>query len=233
MGDGRTCPTMATCGFRTSPMAGFRIAMATGLMSPTTAGLGLAMSRGDGRRITMGAGSRTGVHGRGGLARSMRGYNPFWSPAYVSFFGWGEGFGFGVGFGGWGGFGWLPIGPCDWFHPWWGGYGGRFGVAGGYRRGWVVMVATAASRRCMAECATRIWRTCMTSHVGRAISTVNAGHFGAGRVIGGGGDAARRSSGARMMAGNLPVVPSRASLSASGRAAAPSTMRNGGCAAFL
>jgi hypothetical protein len=30
-----------------------------------------------------------------------------------------------------------------------------------------------------------------------------------------------------MMAGNLPVVPSRASLSASGRAAAPSTVRNG------
>jgi len=41
------------------------------------------------------------------------GYNPFWAPAYVSFFGWGGGFGFGVGYGGWGGFGWLPIGPCD------------------------------------------------------------------------------------------------------------------------
>ena len=63
------------------------------------------------------------------------GYTPFWSPAYVSFFGWGGGFGFGVGYGGWGGFGWLPIGPCDYFHPWWGGYGGRFGVAGGYRGG--------------------------------------------------------------------------------------------------
>lgn len=34
------------------------------------------------------------------------------------------------------------------------------------------------------------------------------------------------------MAGNLPVVPSRASLSASGRAAAPSTMRNGGAQHF-
>ena len=62
------------------------------------------------------------------------GYNPFWAPAYVSFWGWGGGFGFGVGWGGWGGFGWLPIGPCDWFHPWWGGYRGRFGFAGG--RGW-------------------------------------------------------------------------------------------------
>ncbi len=61
------------------------------------------------------------------------GYNPFWAPAYVSFWGWGGGFGFGVGFGGWGGFGWLPLGPCDWFHPWWGGYRGRFGWTG---RGW-------------------------------------------------------------------------------------------------
>jgi hypothetical protein len=47
-------------------------------------------------------------------------YRPFWAPAYVGFFGFG-GFGFGVGFGwGWGGFGWLPLGPGDWFHPWWG-----------------------------------------------------------------------------------------------------------------
>ena len=36
-----------------------------------------------------------------------------------------------------------------------------------------------------------------------------------------------------MMAGNLPVVPSRASLSASGRAAAPSTVRNGGSQRFF
>ena len=68
-------------------------------------------------------------------------------------------------------------------------------------------------------------------HVGRALSTVNAGHFGAGRVK---AVAANRTqlSGARMMAGNLPVVPSHASLSASGRAAAPSTIRNGGSQRF-
>ena len=40
-------------------------------------------------------------------------------------------------------------------------------------------------------------------------------------------------NGARMMAGNLPVVPSRASLSASGRAAAPSTIRNAGSQRFF
>lgn len=69
-------------------------------------------------------------------------------------------------------------------------------------------------------------------HVGRALSTVNAGRFGAGRVS---AVAANREQirGARMMAGNLPVVPSRASLSASGRAAAPSTIRNGGSQRFF
>jgi hypothetical protein len=58
-------------------------------------------------------------------------YYPIWSPAYVSFFGWGGGFGIGVGFGwgwGWGHVGWLPCGPGDWFHPWWGRWGGRVNV---------------------------------------------------------------------------------------------------------
>lgn len=47
------------------------------------------------------------------------GYYPVWSPAYVSFFGWGSGFGFGFGFGN---IGWIPCGPGDFYHPWW-GYG--------------------------------------------------------------------------------------------------------------
>src|ERR1700757_3969043 len=155
------------------------------------------------------------------------GYDPFWAPAYVSFFGWGGGFGFGVGFGGWGGFGWLPIGPCDYFHPWWGGYGGRFGYAGfhgGYNRyGGFAPLHNGMRYSNIANL--------HDQHVGRALSTVNAGHFGAGRMT---AVAASRTqlSGARMMAGNLPVVPSRASLSASGRAAAPSTIRNSGSQRF-
>jgi len=149
-------------------------------------------------------------------------YRPFWAPAYVSFWGWGAGFGFGFGFGGWGGFGWLPIGPGDYFHPWWGGYAGRFGLVGlrgGFDRFGGFAPLHAGTR--FSNIA-----NIHDDHVFRAMSTVNAGHFGAGRVT---PAAASRSqlSGARMMAGNLPVVPSRASLSASGRAAAPSTVRNG------
>jgi FecR protein len=156
-------------------------------------------------------------------------YRPFWAPAYVSFWGWGGGWGFGVGFGGWGGFGWMPLGPCDWFHPWWGGYRGRFGVVnvtnihvnnyggihplhGGMR------FSNLANMHDV--------------HVGRAMSTVGAGRFGAGRVS---AMAARPEQlrGARMMAGNLPVVPTRASLSASGRAASPRTIRDSGAQRFF
>ncbi len=154
------------------------------------------------------------------------GYNPFWAPAYVSFWGWGGGFGFGFGWGGWGGFGWMPIGPCDYFHPWWGGYRGRFGWAGrgGFNRYGGFAPLHGGTR--FSNIA-----NIHNNHIGRALSTVNAGHFGAGRVT---AMAATRAqlSGARMMAGNLPVVPSRASLSASGRAAAPSTVRNTGSQRF-
>jgi hypothetical protein len=46
-------------------------------------------------------------------------YYPEWGPAYVSFFGFGDGDDFGFGFG-FGNVGWLAIGPCDSFFPWFG-----------------------------------------------------------------------------------------------------------------
>ena len=150
-------------------------------------------------------------------------YRPFWAPAYVSFFGFG-GFGVGFGWGGWGGFGWLPIGPCDRFFPWWGGYGGRFGVVGFNRFGSLHRYGGFAPL----HGGTRFSNLShiQDEHIGRALSTVGAGKFGAGRTT---AVAATHEqlSGARMMTGNLPVVPTRASLSASGRPAAPSTIRNG------
>ena len=154
-------------------------------------------------------------------------YRPFWAPAYVSFWGWGGGFGFGVGWGGWGGFGWLPLGPCDWFHPWWGGYRGRFGWAGrGWGPGRFGGFAPLHGGMRFSNVA-----NIHNPHIGGGLSVVNAGHFGAGRIT---AAAASREQigGARMMAGNLPVVPSRSSLSASGRAASPSTIRGGGPSRF-
>ena len=141
-------------------------------------------------------------------------YRPFWAPAYVSFLGWGGGFGFGFGFGGWGGFGWFPIGPCDYYlHPWWGGYRGRYGVVGfhgGYNRFGGFRPLHAGNRYSNVA-------NIHDSHIARGVSTVGASRFGAGHVSA--VPATREQiNGARMMAGNLPVVPSRASLSASGRA---------------
>jgi hypothetical protein len=63
-------------------------------------------------------------------------------------------------------------------------------------------------------------------HIGGALSTVGASRFGAGRTTAVAANRAMLSS-AHMMTGNLPVVPSRASLSASGRAAAASTIHSG------
>ena len=68
------------------------------------------------------------------------------------------------------------------------------------------------------------WRA-SAIRISAVIQTVHAGQFGAGRVSAVAATHAQLSS-ARMMTGNLPVVPSHASLSASGRAAAASTIHN-------
>ena len=159
-------------------------------------------------------------------------YRPFWAPAYVSFFGFGGGWGlgFGFGWGGWGGFGWLPLGPCDRFYPWWGGYAGRFGVVGFNRFGTLNRFGGIAPL----HAGTRFSNVAHINdpHIGGALSTVAAGKFGAGRTTAVAATHAQLS-GARMMTGNLPVVPTRASLSASGRAAAPSTIHNNAAQHFF
>ena len=145
-------------------------------------------------------------------------YRPIWAPAYVSFFGYGGGFGFGFG-GGWGSIGWLPLGPCDRFHPWWGRYGGRFGAVGfnGYNRGGFAPL-----------------------HGGNRFSNVNLAlhdpHFRGGTTVSGKEFGTGHMSGrpmsheafrnASFTTGRLPVTPGRESFSASGRPAAPSTTRN-------
>ena len=140
-------------------------------------------------------------------------YRPIWAPAYVSFFGFGGGFGVGFGFGH---YGWMSLGPGDRFYPWYGG--ARFGFedvnhigyhAGGFaplRPGGFSTMGFANNDRLRG-----------------ALSTVPADRFGAGRV---GVTPASRdmiNQGSRIT-GAMPVAPTRASLSASGRAANPSTI---------
>ena len=144
-------------------------------------------------------------------------YRPLWAPAYVSFFGFGGGFGFG-----WGSIGWMPIGPCDRFFPWWGRNHSRFnrttiGNVHNFRG-----VGLPPLRRGTRFSNLRLAAT--NDRMRRAISTVNAKDFGHGRVTPQPVSREAFRSG-RMVTGNLPVVPTRASLSASGRPAAASTMR--------
>jgi len=155
-------------------------------------------------------------------------YRPIWAPAYVSFFGFGGGVGFGFGFGS---VGWLPIGPCDPFFPWWGGFRGRFTFVdfhhfndfhrfGGFRP---LHGGERFSNLRLAE---------RNAGFRRSISVVDARHFGTGGVrtqaLGRG-----QFEHARMMGGNVPVVPGRNSLRASNRAANPSTIHNGASQHFF
>lgn len=155
-------------------------------------------------------------------------YRPVWAPAYVSFFGFGGG-GFGVGVGvGFGSFGWLPLGPGDWCHPWWGGYrngynvtninniniynhrGGEWGGYGPLRHDGISNIRLAGTN----------------DRVRGGVSSVPAGSFGTGRIAARPVDAGLFRNG-HLMTGNLPVVPSHESLSASNRPASVSTIRGG------
>ena len=153
-------------------------------------------------------------------------YRPVWAPAYVSFFGFGGGVGVGVGFG-FGSVGWLPIGPCDTFYPWYGRYRSHYSVVNVTNiniynhRGFG---GIAPLRRGGAYSNVRL--ASMNSRVREGISTVPAGHFGTGRsaAVAVNGNVFRSG---RRIEGNLPVVPTRAALSASNRPAAASTIPRG------
>ena len=139
-------------------------------------------------------------------------YRPIWAPAYVSFFGFGGGVGFGVGFG-FGSIGWLPIGPCDFFHPWWGGFRDRFGVVGfdrigGLRDG----IAPLHGGNQFSN----LHNVLNNDRIRAGVSGVPAASFGRGTTLARGVGVADLRNG-RMMTGNLPVVPTHDSLRVSDR----------------
>jgi hypothetical protein len=152
-------------------------------------------------------------------------YRPIWAPAYVSFFGFGGGLSVSVGFG-FGHVGWLPIGPCDRFYPWYGRYGGtRFNQVNIVNVTNITNVRNVGYAPLHAGNGFSNLRAMNDPQVRRAFSTVPAEHFGTGRVAATGVNSEMLRDG-RMMTGNLPVVPSRESLLVSNRAASPGTMRS-------
>jgi hypothetical protein len=124
----------------------------------------------------------------------------WWRPALVGFFGWG---GFGVGFG-FGGYGWVPLGPFEMFHPWYGrGYfgGGRWG---GFNQ--------SMGRN------GNIGNVYRNARVAGGVHGTSAQNFGRGSVGRGSTVPAGELSHASAMHGPLPVTPSRESLRMSDRA---------------
>jgi hypothetical protein len=156
------------------------------------------------------------------------GYYPLWAPAYVSFFGWGGGgFGIGVGFGfGWGHVGWLPIGPGDWYHPWFGRWGAGGGVLAfnrfnSFHDGFGPLGRASWHQYSNFNGALR------DDHIRSGVSSMAGSEFGHGAVPAHQervSESTLRES--NMSTGRMPVSPTHASYSPSGRAANPSTIRN-------
>jgi hypothetical protein len=172
------------------------------------------------------------------------GYQPIWAPAYVSFFGYGAG-GFGLDFGfgfGFGNIGWLPIGPCDPFFPWW-GWGGGFGFGGGFfgfrdfdrfrwgGRDWDDFHHRFPGARQplsgrFNDRFSNFRQAGQDQHILRGVSSVRADQFGHGVTTHIHGISANDFNGAHGMRGSLPVVPTHQSLSATNRPVNPSTIHN-------
>lgn len=171
----------------------------------------------------------------GPIGMGLGWYRPIWSPAYVNFFGFGGfglGFGLGWGFGGgWGHIGWLPVGPCDRFYPWWGGRGVNVvnirnvtnirnfnGVRGG-------MAPLGGGNRPFGS---NLEGAFNNARIRNSISTMAGNRFGQSgvRPVHGAVTSDMLRSGS-FMAGKLGVVPTKASLSATNRAPAAGTIRNG------
>ena len=157
-------------------------------------------------------------------------YYPVWAPAYVSFFGFGGGVGFGVGFGfgfGFGHVGWLPCGPGDWYHPWYGRYGGSFHAEGFHgaggnnsHNGWAPLHGGGRGFSNVNE-------AFRNDHVRSGMSSMDSRSFGHGTVPAHQtGMSAGEFRNASMVSGKMPVNPGRGSYSASSRDASPSTIRN-------
>ena len=163
-----------------------------------------------------------------GPVRAYPAYYPVWAPAYVSFFGFGGGgwgLSFGIGYGGWGQVGWLPCGPGDWYHPWYGGWGSRYSVVGIGEFNRVHEGFTPLGR---GERFSNFNEAFRNEHVRAGFSSMGGNEFGRGAVSmrqEGISETALRQS--RVMMGRMPVNPSRESFRPSNRAAGESTIRNG------
>ena len=134
-------------------------------------------------------------------------YHHYWSPALVSFFGFGGHSGFGFGFGN---VGWVPLGPREPFYPWWGRR------AGFYNRGIVNNFNI-----------TNVYRNARYN----GITGVGAGQFGrhTGQFV---GVHASQLGQTGMVRGALPVNPDRSSMHFTNRTVNPGRFPQAGGSRF-
>jgi len=148
------------------------------------------------------------------------GIRPLWGPAWVSFMGLGTGLNWFAnlalgGLAGFGSIGWLPIGPLDIFHPWWGRWGaGGFAMAGLYHGG-----------RDFGRMGSNLGRALTNPRVRAGMTAVDPRTFAGGRVTGHFQSVSLQElRQGRAISGRLPIEPTRESMSASHMAARSSAV---------
>ena len=144
------------------------------------------------------------------------GYRPIWAPAYVSFFGFGRGSGISLGVsfgGGFGSIGWLPIGPGDYFHPWWGGYRQRYNVIDIHN---VYNIHGGIRPLYRSDRFSNLRNVFTNDRLRGGVSGVPVGNFGRGFGRANQVSISELHSG-RVIAGNLPINPTRESRRVSDR----------------
>ncbi|PYX30286.1 MAG: hypothetical protein DMG80_12665 [Acidobacteria bacterium] len=147
---------------------------------------------------------------------------PDWAPAYVSFFGLGGRRGNSVGFGS---VGWLPIGPGDSFYPWYGPTGSQLDTAQVTDTGspHIGRGKDGVAPLRNDELFSNVELAGSDERLRKAISALSSDRFGT-KHSGAKGVSGRAFRDARLITGNLPIVPTRETLSATNRAANPPTM---------
>jgi hypothetical protein len=151
-------------------------------------------------------------------------YRPEWAPAYVSFFGFGGHRGPSVGFGS---VGWLPLGPGDSFYPWYGRNESQLKETS-------VTDATNITRLTRVVAPLRddnefsnVTLAAVDGRIRDAISALPADRFGTGLSVP--KTVSRRAfREARIITGNLPIVPTKEMLSATNRPGKASSVLSGG-----
>ena len=152
-------------------------------------------------------------------------YRPVWSPAFVSFIGFGRHVTFGFGYSS---IGWAPCGPFETFHPWWGSGFNRIGVVN------ITNVTVINRGGFGGRGFSNVNLAFTNARVRAGITSVAAENFGRGNARFERGVDVATLREARVATGNLGVVPTRESLAVSNRgfASAPAGIRAGASTRF-